>query len=108
MKSPQGFSEKSWEIIRLGEAGLSPFEIQKRIKRSSVGAIRGTLCRARKAGVSDKLEEFKGGPGVVIQGRLYGYLHNEAKRRNVSAHDLVRMIVANVVDDDLFSAVLDK
>jgi hypothetical protein len=107
MSSRTEFSENEWKIIRLAQEGLSPIEIKAAIGRSTSRSISVVLCWARKAGVP-RIAINAPGSGVKIPAAMYDYLELEAQERKMKTHDLVRAILKNVIDDDLFSAVLDK
>ena len=106
MSSRTEFSENEMQIIRLAQDGLSPIEIKEVIKRSSPRAISVILCNARRAGVD--VMRFRTGSGVQISAQMHDYFEIEAAERKMRTHDLIRLILKNVIDDDLFDAVLQK
>ena len=106
MSSGPEFSENEMQIVRLAQDGLSPIEIKAALGRSTPGSISAILSRARKQGILSTT--FRSGSGVHLTARMHDYLALEAEERGIGTHDLIRLILKNVIDDDLFSAVLDK
>ena len=106
MSSRTEFSENEMQIIRLAQDGLSPIEIKEVIKRSTPRAISVVLCRARKAGILEI--KTQAGVGVQISARVHEQFEMEAAERKMRTHDLIRLILKNVIEDDLFDAVLQK
>ncbi len=105
MSSLSTFSENEWRIIRLAQDGLAPIEIQSETKRSR-SSVSNILSRARRVGALNEMTST--GSGVHVSGRLYQAVRVEAVERGMLPRDLMRAILKNVVEDDLFATVLDK
>ena len=100
------FSENEMQIVRLAQDGLSPIEIKAALGRSTPGSISSTLSRARKYGLLSAI--CRSGAGVHLPASMLDYLAIEAEERGMRTQDLIRLILKNIINDDLFSAVLDK
>jgi DNA-binding MarR family transcriptional regulator len=100
------FSARDLAIAEYVKNGLSRKEIAERLN-STPGSVSCRLSWLRKAGLLSRkinVQEKR----MTIPHSVWTVLKLEAKNRKTTAEQLTREILRNVVEDELFSAVLDK
>ena len=100
-------SVNEWQVIHLAQEGLSPIEIKQKIKRSTTRSISVVLSRARKLGYLER-QSIAGGMHMWMPRSIHEAINDEAARRGMGGSDLARLVLRNVIDDNLFKAVLEK
>lgn len=90
-------------VIQLAMAGYTPAEIAIRVQASQ-DVVRNCLSAARRRGIA--VPKF-GTAGLWLSDPEWQSLETAAKRYGTDAQRLAHMVLAIVIRDDLFAAVID-
>jgi hypothetical protein len=97
------------KIITLFDGGLRTGEIYQKMRgETTYGTIVTTISKHRKnRGLSAK-DEKRRVVNVEMTGAEYSILSLEAEERNTTPEALAKTLFLEIINDDLFKAVLDK